>query len=175
MNMQWLKKIAAAAVLLVATGAQAGIITDVEVINKTVGFASSQTWTHNILDEGFELGSALSASLAIEFRDDKDPWYQPFETALIQIGRFDLQDGGISITPTVTWTGALGFSSLIKLNADGTLKVKVTSVLGDFIIGNSILTVVTKDAEVKVPEPSTIMLLSLGLLGLVAARRRVAN
>ncbi len=174
MNFQWLKKIAAASALLFATGAQAGMITDVETINKTVSFASSKTWTHNILDQGFELGSALSASLSIEFRDDTDPWYQPFETALIKIGRFDLQDGGISVAPTVTWTGALGFSSLVQLNADGTLKVKVTSVLGDFIIGNSVLTVITKDPEVKVPEPSTVLLLSLGLLGLVAARKRAA-
>jgi hypothetical protein len=175
MNFQWLKKIAAAATFLLATSAQAGMITDVEAVNKTVSFASSKTWTHNILDQGFVLGSALSASLMIEFRDDKDPWYQPFETALIQIGRFDLQDGGISVEPTVSWTGDLGFSSLIKLNADGTLKVKVTSVLGDFIIGNSILTVITKDAEVKVPEPSTIMLFCLGLLGLVAARKKAAK
>jgi hypothetical protein len=170
MYFQWLKKVVAAAVFLMAANSHAGLITDVETVNKTVGFGSSKSWTHNILDQGFTLGSAQSATLTIEFRDDKDPWYLPFETALVQIGLFDLQDGGLVLNPTVNWTGGLGLSSLVKLNADGTLFVQVTSVLGDFIIGNSILTVVTKDVEV--PEPSALILLSLGLLGLVAARKK---
>lgn len=171
MNFQWLKKIIAAAAVMVAANAQAGLITDVVAVNKTIDFAESKSWTHNILDQGFELGSALSATLSIEFRDDKkDPWYWPFETAVIQLGSFDLQDGGLSLTPTVTWTGDVGISSLIKLNSNGALFVKVTSISGDFIIGNSVLSVITKDVEV--PEPGTVMLLSLGLLGLVAARRR---
>ena len=170
MYFQWLKKIVAAAAFLVAANAHAGLITDVESVNKTVGFGASKSWTHNILDQGFALGSAQSATLTIEFRDDKDPWYNPFETALIQIGFFDLQDGGLVLNPTVNWTGGLGLSSLVKLNLDSTLFVQVTSVLGDFVIGNSILTVITKDAEV--PEPGTLMLFALGLLGLAAARKK---
>lgn len=172
MSFQWLKKVIAAAAFLMAANAQAGLITDVETINKTLSFGESKSWTHNILDQGFILGSAQSATLTIEFRDDKDPWYSPFETALVQIGLFDLQDGGLVFNPTVNWTGGLGLSSLVKLNADGSLFVQVTSVLGDFVIGNSTLSVTTTD--VAVPEPGMLMMFALGLLGLVAARRKAA-
>lgn len=172
MYFQWLKKIVAAAAFLMVANAHAGLITDVETVNKTLSFGASKSWTHNILDQGFVLGSAQNATLTIEFRDDKDPWYSLFETALVQIGFMDLQDCGLVLNPTVDWTGGLGLSSLVKLNLDGTLFVQVTSVLGDFVIGNSKLTVITKD--VQVPEPSTLMLLALGMLGLIAARRKTA-
>jgi hypothetical protein len=171
MYFQWLKKIVIAAGFVLAANAQAGLITDVEAVNKTVSFGASKSWTHNILDQGFILGTAQSATLTIEFRDDKDPWYAPFETALVQIGLFDLQDGGLVLNPTVNWTGDLGLSSLIKLNADGSIFVQVTSVLGDFVIGKSTLSVITK--EVSVPESSSLILFSLGLLGLMFARRKV--
>lgn len=164
-----LKSLVFAAACLFSVNSFAGLITDVESVNKTVNFANTVSWTHNILDQGFILGSAQSATLIIEFRDDaQDPWYAPFETALLQIGNFDIQDGGI-VNPTVTWNGNLGFSSLAKLNADGSLFVQVTSILGDFVIGNSTLKVVTKD----VPESSSLALLGLGLLGLVVMRRKV--
>lgn len=171
MYFQWLKKIVIAAGFVLATNAQAGLITDVEAVNKTVSFGAAKSWTHNILDQGFILGTAQSATLMIEFRDDKDPWYAPFETALVQIGLFDLQDGGLVLNPTVNWTGGLGLSSLVKLNTDGSIFVQVTSVLGDFVIGKSTLTVITKD--VNVPESSSLILFALGLLGLVIARRKV--
>jgi membrane protein involved in colicin uptake len=64
----------------------------------------------------------------------------------------------------------LGLSSLVKLNADGTLFVQVTSLLGDFVIGNSTLSVIAKD--VSVPESSSLMLFGLGLLGLGVMRRK---
>jgi hypothetical protein len=166
-----LKSLVIAAACLLSVNSFAGVITDVETVNKTVSITKSVSWTHNILDQGFILGSAESASVLIEFRDDKsDPWLQPFETALVQIGFFDVQDGGLVLNPTVSWSGNLGFSSLVKLNADGTLFVQVTSLLGDFIIGNSTLSVVAKD--VRVPESSSLILLGLGLLGLGVMRRK---
>lgn len=170
---KFVKSVAFAAACLFSVNSFAGLITDVESVNKTLDFGKSVSWTHNILDQGFTFGSAQSATLTIEFRDDaNDPWYQPFETALVQIGFFDLEDGGVVLNPTTNWTGALGLSSLIKLNADGTLFVKVTSTLGDFVIKNSILNVVTKDAPVKVPESSSLVLFGLGLLGLGLMRRK---
>lgn len=166
-----LKSLVVAAACLLSVNSFAGLITDVETVNKTVSITKSVSWTHNILDQGFALGSAESASILIEFRDDKsDPWLQPFETALVQIGFFDVQDGGLVLNPTVNWSGNLGLSSLVKLNADGTLFVQVTSLLGDFVIGKSTLSVVAKD--VSVPESSSLMLLGLGLLGLAVMRKK---
>lgn len=166
-----LKSLVVAAACLLSVNSFAGLITDVETVNKTVSITKSVSWTHNILDQGFALGSAESASILIEFRDDKsDPWLQPFETALVQIGFFDVQDGGLVLNPTVNWSGNLGLSSLVKLNADGTLFVQVTSLLGDFVIGKSTLSVVAKD--VSVPESSPLMLLGLGLLGLAVMRKK---
>lgn len=166
-----LKSLVVAAACLLSVNSFAGLISDVETVNKTVSITKSVSWTHNILDQGFALGSAESASILIEFRDDKsDPWLQPFETALVQIGFFDVQDGGLVLNPTVNWSGNLGLSSLVKLNADGTLFVQVTSLLGDFVIGKSTLSVVAKD--VSVPESSSLMLLGLGLLGLAVMRKK---
>lgn len=166
-----LKSLVVAAACLLSVNSFAGLITDVETVNKTVSITKSVSWTHNVLDQGFALGSAESASILIEFRDDKsDPWLQPFETALVQIGFFDVQDGGLVLNPTVNWSGNLGLSSLVKLNADGTLFVQVTSLLGDFVIGKSTLSVIAK--EVSVPESSSLMLLGLGLLGLCVIRRK---
>lgn len=166
-----LKSLVVAAACLLSVNSFAGLITDVETVNKTVSITKSVSWTHNVLDQGFALGSAESASILIEFRDDKsDPWLQPFETALVQIGFFDVQDGGLVLNPTVNWSGNLGLSSLVKLNADGTLFVQVTSLLGDFVIGKSTLSVIAK--EVSVPESSSLMLLGLGLLGLCVMRRK---
>lgn len=166
-----LKSLVVAAACLLSVNSFAGLITDVETVNKTVSITKSVSWTHNVLDQGFALGSAESASILIEFRDDKsDPWLQPFETALVQIGFFDVQDGGLVLNPTVNWSGNLGLSSLVKLNADGTLFVQVTSLLGDFVIGKSTLSVIAK--EVSVPESSSLMLLGLGLLGLRVMRRK---
>lgn len=167
-----LKSIVAVVACVLSVNSFAGLITDVERDGAatTVSFGQSVSWTHNILDAGFTLGSAESASIVIELKDDKnDPWYLPFEIALVQLGYYDAEDGGLA-NPTVAWFGNLGVSSLAKLNADGTLFVQVTSTLGDFIVGKSTLNVVTKN--VSVPESSSLMLLGLGLLGLGVMRRK---
>lgn len=167
--MKCLKAFVLAIASLVSINCFAGVITDVEAVNKTVSAPHQVSWVHDIFDNGFIAGSAQSASISIQFRDDKDPWYAPFETALIQIGFFDLEDGGLFLTPTQDWNGNLGISSLLKLNTDGTLFVEVTSLLGDFTILNSTLTVVTKDSNV--PEPGSLALLILGLAGFATLRR----
>lgn len=147
----------------------AGLITDVEDFgnNNLVGNKATFTWTHNILDQGFVLGSAESASILIAFRDDDD---KAPENAHIF---FDLTKiTGAEVKPITSWFHNLSFSSLVELNGDGLLVVTVKSVVGDFYIDQSTLSVITKDVGVSVPESSSLMLFGLGLLGLGVMRRK---
>lgn len=167
---QLLKKIAVATLFMASAAAHAGVIVDVEEVNTYVGLWSSTTWTHDLSDDSFVLGSAQSADIIIQFWDDQKRDLP--ELASIIIGTIDFKDGAIVYNPTSTWTGSLGFNSLASLNAYGLLEVNVWSLFGDFYIGNSTLTVTTDDV-VSVPESSSIMLFALGLFGLVVSRRKL--
>lgn len=166
---QLLKKIAVATLFMASVTAHAGVIVDVEEVNTYVGMWSSTTWTHDLSDNGLVLGSAQSADISIQFWDDQRRDLP--ELASIIIGSLDLQDGAIVYNPTSNWSGALGFNSIASLNAYGLLEVNVWSLFGDFYIGDSTLTVTTADV-VSVPEASSLALLVLGLLSLVACRRK---
>jgi hypothetical protein len=168
MKIQWIKKIAASIVLLVSTNCFAGVIVDVVDVNKKLNFLQSASWTHNVLDNGFVLGSAQSASVAIQLWDDSTSWLDGAESATIVIGVMDFEDGALVYNPVTSWVGNLGITSMALLNSLGELSVTVASSWGDFKIGNSTLTVNTAN----VPEPSGLLLLSLGLLGLVAVRKQ---
>lgn len=175
---QSFKAIIAAALCALSLNSFAGMIVDVERagVETKLNTWQSINWTHDINEWGFVPGSALSASISIDIKDDaNDPFWFPFELALVKLGGFDIQDGGVELDATETWIGNLGFSSLAKLNLDGTLAVTVKSLAGDFIVGKSTLTVNTADSDtpVAVPESSSLMLLGLGLLGLGVMRRRV--
>lgn len=171
---------AALATVLLVGNAAAGIIVDTVQQNQYVGWWHSLNYTHNLNDGlnqtgTFALGTALSGSLSIEVSDDGgifDSW----ETVLFTVQNFDFDTGGVTFGST--FSNSLEIQAIAAINATGLLDVTVTSLWGDFYLGNSVLTLNTANTpgtpNAGVPEPMSLALLVLGMVGLGFLRRRTA-
>ena len=166
-----MKKLIGSALLslgVLAGSAQAALIVDVVEQNQFIGWGGEYSYRHNLNDKGFTLGSALSGTLDIQVRDDNRGWDELVpEVILFVIGDFDFDTGGISLFGN-GYARELGVKALGSLNSDGYLDVTVSSVLGDFWLGNSILSVTTA----QVPGPGALGLMVIGLAGLFGVSRR---
>lgn len=177
--------------LCVSANSFAGIITDTVSQNEKVQPTScgwfcsvngSYSYTHNILDDGFVLGSAIGGNLSINIYDDGDFFSR--ETASISIENLDLGTGGnwggSFGSVSAGWAQDLQVNALVALNTDGFLDVTISG-SGDFYVGDSVLTVTTQDIDpvittpaTNVSEPTTFALFGLGLLGLGISRKKLS-
>jgi len=167
------KTLLVSATLLFSSISQAGLITDVVNQDVYVNWFDSYSYSHDLTeatDDPFTLGSALSADLSINIYDDSSSFWDGGELILVTVEAFDFDSGGLTFS---SFIGDLEVNGLLALNTNGLLDVTVSSLWGDFRLGDSTLTVVTADAAV--PEPSIIALFGMGLLGLGLARRKVRS
>ena len=163
-NRSILASMAVALGMSFGSAANAGVITDTVDQKIYVPILGSHTYTHDIKDNGFILGTAASGRLQISIVDDSRRDFP--EVVLVIVDSFDFDSGGLAFNAV---ENALGLQAIGSLNQDGMLQVIVQSVAGDFLVQDSVLTVET------VPAPGPLMLFGAGLLALGIARRKAAR
>lgn len=137
------------------------------------GGVKSFSYVHDIKLDGFNPGQDLVTDfqLTIDLYDDSRTDGQ--EKAKIDVpGLFnDKQVSSFSYANS-EYEGGWSIAGLLKLNIWGTLDITITALKGDFYFADSHLVAYGKSSSTTVPEPSTLALLGLGLLGVAAGTRR---
>lgn len=134
----------------------------------------SYEYFHDLTLDGFNVGQDLVTDflLSIDLYDDGD-W--KLEVASVDlpgllsdrwVSSFNFGEGA--------YEGGWSIIGLIELNLLGSLTVTISSLYGDFIFGGSDLVAhgYTRGGTQSVPEPGTLGMLGVGLLGIALAARR---
>lgn len=132
-------------------------------VRKLDGIFDYVAWQHNFTFEPAP-EEIFSASLRIFLKDDEADTLSPFSW---EIGGGVAESGDWDFGEINTgWTDS--YSIDVDYLTDGMFQVVVASAGGDFYIGSSELSI----TYAPVPEPATMILMGLGLVGLAGASRK---
>lgn len=121
-------------------------------------------------NDGYQDGMEIfDYTLSIVVYDDNSGWWETdFETVVLStLGGATSAD--VALGSVEQGWGLLGEADI---EDDGTLNVWVTSAWGDFLLDSASITASGDDGTAPVPEPATVLLFGIGLLGIAGVSRK---